>query len=419
MTLSESINETRLDNGIVVLTDEMTDVRSVTLGFFFRVGSRNEPDEINGMMHFIEHCVFKGSSKRSAIQIAKEQDRLGGGLDAFTTHEETGFIIKVVDDKFADAFDLLSDMLVEPRFEEADLVNERRVIIEEIKMNEDSPEDVLGEIFHREFFPNNPLGLSIAGTPQSVKSFNRQLVREFHRRAFSPQNLIVTAAGNVDHETLVNAVRSLNLSPTLDSPIWEATFPKSTGQIVIEHRTDLEQAHLLFAAPLVSANSPDRYAADLLANILGGGASSRLWQKIREDRGLAYSVGASTGMFHDCGYLTVSAATSPDQAREVVSIVRDELRAVAREGVTEDELELMKEQARATILLSLEDSASRAASLAECELIHRRQISVFETIRNIEAVSAADIHELAKKHLRSETVAFFAIGDIKRDDLFD
>ncbi|MEK7855515.1 MAG: pitrilysin family protein, partial [Acidobacteriota bacterium] len=172
--MKEEIKETRLDNGLVVLSDRMPDVRSATLGFFYPVGSRNEPDELNGITHFIEHCVFKGSAKRSALDIAIEQDRLGGGLDAFTTHEETGFVIKVVDDQFERAFNLMADMLTAPRFDESDLINERRVIIEEIKMNEDSPDEVISDIFHREFFRGHQLGMSIAGTPDTVSTFSAE-----------------------------------------------------------------------------------------------------------------------------------------------------------------------------------------------------------------------------------------------------
>src|SRR5829696_976939 len=172
--MKEIINETRLENGLVILTDRMPGVRSVTLGFFYRVGSRNEPDELNGISHFIEHCVFKGTQRRSSLDIAIEQDRLGGNLDAFTTHEETGFVLKVIDDEIDAAFDLLADMLTDPRFDEADLANEQQVIIEEMKMNEDSPEDRLNDLFYREFFPGHPLGLNIAGTPETVRSFDSE-----------------------------------------------------------------------------------------------------------------------------------------------------------------------------------------------------------------------------------------------------
>lgn len=414
--VKEEIKETRLDNGPVVLTDRMEGVRSATLGFFYRIGSRQEPDELNGITHFIEHCVFKGSAKRSALDIAIEQDRLGGGLDAFTTHEETGFIIKVVDDQFERAFDLLADMLARPRFDETDLANERRVIIEEIKMNEDSPEDALGDIFHREFFPGHPIGMSIAGTPETVETFSARHTADYHAAAFNPANLIVAAAGNVDHNRLIDLIRSSGFSQANDTARRikpDLTAPDFAAPIIVEHRSDLEQAHLLIATPFVADSDPRRYAADLLSNVLGGGTSSRLWQKVREERGLAYSVGAATAMFHDCGFLAISAATSPEQIGEVSDIVIEEMRSIVREGVSTEELELMKEQARASILLGLEDSAGRAATLAQCEMIHGRQIQVEETLANIETVKAEDVQTLAREFFRTERIAFAALGDFE------
>src|SRR5687768_12254053 len=189
--MKEDIKETRLDNGLVILTDRMPGVRSVTLGFFFRAGSRHEPNELNGITHFIEHAVFKGTKRRSALDIAIEQDRLGGSLEAFTTHEDTGFAIKVIDDQLESAFDLIADMLSAPKFDDADLKSEQRVIIEELKMTDDSPEDRLGEIFSRAFFPRHPLGLSIAGTPKTVRSFTRDLTRKYHKQIFRPSNIVV------------------------------------------------------------------------------------------------------------------------------------------------------------------------------------------------------------------------------------
>ncbi len=413
--MKEEIREARFDNGLVVLTDRMEGVRSATLGFFFRVGARHEPAELNGITHFIEHCVFKGSSKRNAREIAAEQDRLGGNLDAFTTHEETGFVIKVVDDRFDNAFDLLADMTGRPQFDEADLVSERRVIVEEMKMNEDSPEEVISDIFHREFFPGDPLGLTITGTPETVATFNHRLTTDFHHEAFSPGNLVIAAAGNVDHEHLLELVRSssFGLRHTEDgTPKRGLQKPTNAAPFVIEQRPDLEQAHLFMATPTVAARDPHRYAADLLANILGGGTSSRLWQRVREECGLAYSVGASTAMFQDTGFMAVSAATSPDQLREVAEIVIDELASIIRDGVADEELALMKDQTRASILLGLEDSAGRAGTLAQCEMVHGRQIPVEETLSNLEAVTADEIQQQARDFFSPECIALVALGDL-------
>lgn len=413
--MKEEILETRLPNGLTILTDRMHGVRSATLGFFFRVGSRNEPDELNGISHFIEHTVFKGTSRRTSLEIAIEQDRLGGNLDAFTTHEETGFAIKVIDDQLPAAFDLIADMLTDPRFDAADLESEQRVIIEEMKMTDDSPEEFLGEVFYREFFPGHPLGMSIAGTPDTVRSFSRELTRKYHEEKFNAANLIIASAGNIDHENLLQLVRSSSFSwhPETESQLkLELQAPKPAAPIVIEQKADLEQAHMIVALPFVDARDERRYAADVLANVIGGGTSSRLWQKVREERGLAYSVGASAGMFNDCGIFSVFAATSPEQVGEVVDIVIDEMRSVLLDGITAAELQLMKDQTRASILLGLEDSAARAATLAQSEMVHGRQIPVEETLAKLDAVTIKDVQAVAEEFFKTEKIAFAAIGDL-------
>jgi predicted Zn-dependent peptidase len=411
--MRENISETRLDNGIVVLTDKMSGVRSATLGFFYRVGSRHEPPALNGITHFIEHCVFKGTPRRTAKQIAIEQDRLGGNLDAFTTHDETGFVIKVTDDRIDDAFDLITDMVTQPMFDEADLENEQRVIIEEMKMHEDAPEEVINDIFYREFFPGDPLGLPITGTPETVRSFGSDRTREYHRRAFSSHNLVIAAAGNIDHDRLLDLVGELpESSAGGEVPNPSIRTPRPSPFIHVEHRPDLEQAHIIVATPFTTACDERRYAADALANMIGGGTSSRLWQRVREERGLAYSVGTSTAMYRETGFFAVSAGTSPDQVEEVLDIVMDEMRWIVRNGITSDELKLMKDQARAAILLGLEDSAGRAGSLAHCEMTHGRQIAVEETLAKIDAVSTDDVAEIAREFFTTENAAFVALGEL-------
>lgn len=413
--LKEDIRETRLDNGLVILTDRMEGVRSATLGFFYRVGSRHEPAHLNGITHFIEHAVFKGTARRSAMQIAVEQDRLGGNLDAYTTHEETGFAIKVIDDQLPAAFDLLADMLASPRFDERDLESEQRVIIEEIKMTDDSPEEFLSELFHTAYFPGHPLGLSIAGTPDSVRTFGHAATRDYHAAAFAPHNLVIAAAGNVEHDQILGlaAAAGLDRAPNPAAGVMTETgSPAPAAPILIMQKADLEQAHVIIATPLVTARDERRYAADLLANIIGGGTSSRLWQKVREERGLAYSVGSSALLFNDCGIFSVSAGTSPEQVEEVLDIVLDELRWIVRNGVTNEELRLMKDQTRASILLGLEDSAGRAATLAHMEMLHGKQIALEETLAKVEAVSEDDVAAVANEFFRTETIAFAAIGDL-------
>ncbi|MGI8467706.1 MAG: M16 family metallopeptidase [Pyrinomonadaceae bacterium] len=415
MKIIENIRTTRLENGLTILTDKMRDARSATLGFFFRTGARHEFLELNGISHFIEHAVFKGTTKRTALEIAIETDRLGGNLDAFTMHEETGFAIKVVDNQIAKAFDLLADMLANPLFDERELKREQKVIIEEIKMIEDAPEDFLSEIFNARLFPNHPLGLSIAGTPKTVKTFNHKVTRRFHAETFNAQNLIIAAAGNVEHARIVELAKKFfgqkpetrNQKPETGN--WK---PEITAPIIIKKNKNLEQAHLVIAAPFVDAKSEKRYAADILASALGGGTSSRLWQKVREEKGLAYSVGASAAMYQDCGVFTIYAGTSPKQTEEVLDISIKELRSVVRHGITMEELALVKEQTVASILLSLEDSSVRAATLARLEMVHGKQISLEETLQKIEAVSVEEVQSLAKEFFQTEKIAFGALGNL-------
>ncbi len=411
--MKENITTTRFENGLTILTDKMPDVRSVTLGFFFRKGSRHEPVELNGISHFIEHAVFKGTARRSALQIAIETDRLGGNLDAFTMHEETGFAMKVVDDQLAKAFDLLADMLTDPRFDEKELKREQKVIIEEIKMTDDSPEDILGELFNEKLFLGHPLGLSIAGTPKTVKSFNHEVTRKFHEETFNASNLIIAAAGNLEHAQIVEFAEKFFSAKIKNQKSKNKVQPPTiAAPIIIKKNKNLEQAHLIIATPFVDAQSERRYAADILANALGGGTSSRLWQKVREEKGLAYSVGASAALYQDCGVFQIYAGTSPKQTEEVLDISLKELRAVVKNGISDEELELVKAQSVASILLGLEDSSTRAGTLAHLEMIHGRQISLEETLQKIEAVSLQEVQELAREFFQTEKIAFGALGNL-------
>ena len=421
--MKENIETTRFENGLTVLTDKMPDVRSVTLGFFYKKGARHEPDELNGISHFIEHTVFKGTEKRSALEIAIETDRLGGNLDAFTMHEETGFAIKVVDKELPKAFDLLADLLTNPKFDEKELKREQKVIIEEIKMTDDSPEDYLGEIFNEKLFPDHPLGLSIAGIPKTVKTFNREVTRKFHEETFNASNLIIAAAGNLEHAQIVELAEKF-FSAKIKSRKSETKDrkPEIAAPIIIKKNKNLEQAHLIIAAPFVDAKSERRYAADILTNALGGGTSSRLWQKVREEKGLAYSVGTSAAMYLDCGVFSVYAGISPHKTEEVLDISLKELRRVVRNGISKEELELMKAQSVASILLGLEDSSVRAGTLARLEMVHGRQISLEETLQKIEAVTLEEIQAIAGEFFQTEKIAFGALGNlnglkIKRENL--
>ncbi|HVF26745.1 MAG TPA: pitrilysin family protein [Pyrinomonadaceae bacterium] len=416
--MTEQVRSTRLPNGAVVLTEHMPSLRSATVGIWIRRGSRHETAEMNGICHFIEHAVFKGTTRRTALDIAVESDRFGGHFDAYTSHEMTGFALKVVDRAVPHAFNLLADMIAGPRFDAEDLEREQRVIIEEMKMVEDTPDELLGELFVAAYFPDHSLGRPIEGTPETVSSFDHERTARFHASAYAPHNLVIAAAGNIEHEQLVDlAVRdfagdgevaysSTPLNEGDDAP------PVASAPILLRRKKELEQAHFILAAPWPSARDEERYAASLLGSIIGGGTSSRLWQHVREERGLAYSVGAAASQFVDAGVFQIYAGTSPEQLDEVLDLSLAELRRTLREPVGAEELQLVKDQTVSSILLALESTSARAGTLARQEITHGHHVSPDEIIRRVEAVTPEEIQRIARKYFTTEALAVGALGNL-------
>ena len=412
-SMIDQVKTTRFPNGLTVLTEQMPGLRSVTFGIWVRRGSRHEAAPLNGICHFIEHALFKGTHTRSAHDIATESDRLGGHLDAYTSHEITGFSMKVVDTAMPAAFDLLADMLANPRFDETDLKREQSVIIEEMKMIEDTPDELLGELLNAAYFPDHSLGRPIEGTVETVSNFDHEKTSAFHAQNYSPAHLVIAAAGNVNHQQFVDlAFKFFGASNGHVSSGSGGTAPAPSAPILIERKSELEQAHLIVAAPWPSAKSEDRYVASMLATIIGGGTSSRLWQSIREERGLAYSIGAGGNTFTDIGMFTIYAGVSPAHIDQVLDLSLKELRRVVREPVTRDELKLAKDQAIASVLLSLESSSARAGALARQEIIHGRRISPDQILQRIEAVTVEETLRLAQEHFATPKLALAALGNL-------
>jgi predicted Zn-dependent peptidase len=412
----EQVQVTRFPNGLTVLTEQMPALRSCTVGVWVRRGSRHETPDWNGICHFIEHAVFKGTERRTALDIAVESDRLGGHFDAYTTHEMTGFALKVVDAALPPAFDLLSDMLARPRFDEEELRREQKVIIEEMKMVEDTPDEFLAEIFSAAYFPGHPLGRPIEGTAETVSTFGSARTSEFHAHAYAPRNLVIAAAGNVEHARLVDLAATAfgydaggargARDENADEP------PSPAAPILIRRKKELEQAHLILASPFPSARDEDRYDASLLSSVIGGGTSSRLWQRVREERGLAYSVGAVGSHYTDAGVFQIYAGTSPEQLDEVLELSLVEMRRVLREPVGEEELRLVKDQAVSSILLGLESTSARAGTLARQEIVHGRRIAPEQVIERIERVTPEDMLRVASEFFRTDALAVGALGDL-------
>ncbi len=412
----DDVQTTKLPNGIAVLTEHMPGLRSVTAGIWVRRGSRHETAELNGICHFIEHAVFKGTQVRTARDIAVETDRLGGNLDAYTTHEMTGFTIKVADTALPQAIDLLADLVAHPRFDQEDLEREQKVILEEMKMVEDTPDELLGELFNAAYFPNHPLGRPIEGTRETVSSFDHKITVGYHAREFSYSNFVVAAAGNINHDRLLELIGTAfggcESGAGVRPQAVEASKPRAAAPILIEQKSELEQAHLVIATPWPHAVSEDRYAASLLASVMGGGTSSRLWQKIREERGLAYAVGAAGSAFSDVGVFNIYAGTSPEYLDQVFDVSLHELREVVRNCVSDEELRIAQDQAISSILLGLESSSARAGTLARQEIIHGRRISPDEVIEKIRNTTVEELQEVARTYFKSESLALGVLGNL-------
>lgn len=411
--MSDNVQKTRLENGLVVVSEQMPHVRSVSFGIFLRTGSRQETVEKNGLTHFIEHALFKGTRRRSAAEIAEESDALGGHLDAFTGREMVGFHTKVLDEHLPRAFELIADLVTAPAFDPAEIEKERNVILEEIKMVEDTPDDLVFEIFSEKFYPDHPLGRPILGTPETLQSFKGKRVQDYYESIYRPDNFVIAAAGNLQHEQLLQLVNEHFGHLHCGSEALTSLEPQPTAHITLRHKAELEQAHLVIGAPCPSLVSEDRYAAHIMSSVLGGGMSSRLFQSIREDRGLVYTVFSASSSFKDSGYLTIYAGASTEQLTETIEAAMAELRQIKEEPVGEDELQRSKDQLKTSLVLNLESSSARMSALAQQEMIFGHFITPDEIIACVNAVTAADVQRIANDIFKPEALAVTVLGDLE------
>jgi len=410
---SFDVQRAKLDNGLVVVSEKVAHMRSVSFGVFLRIGSRHETIRRHGLTHFIEHALFKGTRKRSAAQIAAEADALGGNLDAFTGRDIVGFHDKVLDQHLPRGFELIADLVTSPAFDPLELDKERKVILEEIKMVEDTPDDVVFDIFCENFYRDHALGRPILGVEESLATFECADVQAWYDEIYRPDNFVLAAAGNLDHGELIEMASAHfgGLKPrgsSLDSPT-----PTSFAPVVLSHKAGLEQSHLVIGAPCPSLISEDRYVASILSAILGAGMSSRLFQSIREEKGLVYTVFSSVMAFKDCGYLDIYAATSTDQLDETIDAIMNELRRIKAEAISEEELRRNKDQLKASLMLNLESTSSRMSALAQQEMNFGRFISPDEIIERVDAVTAEEIGRLANEIFRADAIAATVHGDLK------
>ncbi|WP_035359292.1 M16 family metallopeptidase [Edaphobacter aggregans] len=408
-----SIRKTTLTNGLVVLTERISHHRSVSMGAWINAGSRDEIPAINGISHFVEHMVFKGTTTRSARQIAREVDTIGGNLDAFTGKESVCFNIKVLDEHITPALDVLTDLVLHPTFTPDEIEREKGVILEEIKMDEDNPDYLVNEVFTQNFWKGDALGRPILGTKKTVSSFNQQIVFDFYREQFTPRNIVFSAAGNLDHESFVDQVEQHfgQLAPSVSTP-FPAPPPAARPHITLRRKKSLEQVQLVLGVSAPHVAHPDRYAIYLLNSILGGGMSSRLFQTIREDRGLAYSIFSEMSPFRDTGSLCIYAGVAVDKIQETIRLTMQELTRLKQQMVSDSELKRAKDQLKSNIVLGLESSSSRMANLARQQMYFGRFFGVEEITREIEAVTPEDVERLANALFRPEAMALTLLGNL-------
>jgi len=400
-----------LDNGLRVITERMTQVRSVSIGVWLTRGSRDETADKSGIAHFVEHMLFKGTGTRTAEDIAQQIDSIGGQLDAFTAKEYASYYIKVLDEHLPLAMDILSDIVRNPAFGPDDLEREKKVVVEEIKMVEDTPDDLVHEIFTQGFWENHPLGRPILGTRETVESFGAELLRDYHRKTYNPRNLIVSAVGNLEHDRVRELVEAKfgSLAP-VDAPFTDE-IPRVVPKTVIRNK-ELEQSHVCVGVSSYPQNHDDRYSSYVLNTLLGGSMSSRLFQNVREKRGLAYAVFSGLSAYRDAGSFTIYAGCANEAVGEVIDLVVEELRTVKNSPVPDTELQRSKDHLKGSLMLSLENTASRMSHLARQEIYFDRQFGLDETLQGIEKVTAEEVQRVANDLFRNGSLAATVLGNV-------
>lgn len=406
-----TVAKTVLDNGVTILSEHIPHLLSVTVGVWIALGSRAESPPENGIGHFIEHMLFKGTARRRAIDISREIESVGGTMNACTDREFIFFFGKVLSKDFPLVADLLSDIYLNSRFDVHELDREKGVVLQEILMVEDSPEDLLHDFFHESYWGGHPLGLPIQGTGGNVAAFTRERVTEYFRDRFRRRGVIVSVVGNVVHEHVAaqfdRVLGPLRLGDrhVPDSP------PEPRSGVFLKERP-IEQVHLCLGAPAISRSSEWRYAAHILNAILGGSMSSRLFQEIREKRGLAYSVFSSLSSYAETGILKICAGTTPDKAGDVLQVTGEVLADLAAGRLGEEEIGLAKELIKGSMLLSMESPEFRMTRLAMNEMFLGRQAEFEEEIRRVDEVTADRVRDLADTMLRRERFSLAAVGDL-------
>ncbi len=406
-----TVGRTVLDSGVTIISEEVPHLRSATVGIWVSAGSRAESPQDNGISHFIEHMLFKGTARRKAIDISREIESVGGSMNAYTDREYTFFFAKVLSKDFPLGADILCDIFLNSRFDGEEMEREKGVVLQEILMVEDSPEDYLHDFFHESYWGGHPLGYPIQGTSGSVSSFDRDRVMRYFGDRFRRCGTVVTVVGNMRHDAVVGAFAAALAPLALGERLLPDAPPPPQRGVFLKKRP-LEQLHLALGAPAVSRRSELKYVAYVLNTILGGSMSSRLFQEIREKRGLAYSIYSTISAYGDSGILKICAGTSRDKVREVLAVTGEVVDAV-REGRFEDgEVALAKELIKGNMILNLESAEYRMSRLAMNELFLGRLESPEDALRRVDAVSPDDVRRLAASMLGRDRFSLAAVGDL-------
>jgi predicted Zn-dependent peptidase len=413
------VARTELPGGVRVLTEHVPGVRSVALGIWIAIGSRDERPDQAGAAHYLEHLLFKGTGRRTAQGIAEEMDAVGGELNAFTAKEHTCYYAHVLDSDLPLALDILSDVVTNAELAHTDVELERGVVLEEIAMRDDDPEDLLGELFDETLLGGHPLGLPVIGSEESIRGMSRETLHAFWRGEYTAPRMVVAAAGNTEHAHVVELA-----AKAFDGPDARPVAPRRSGGVRLPARKalalrtdDSEQAQLMLGVPGLDRHDPRRPVLSVLNTALGGGLSSRLFQQVREQRGLAYQVYSSSVSYADAGTWSVYAGCAPERLGEVVGVVRDVLAGAAADGITEAEVRRAKGSLRGGTVLGLEDTASRMNRLGRSELDHGRQRSLEQTLAKIDAVTVEEVAALAHDLLTQDLTAAVVGPYDSREDL--
>ncbi len=403
-----------LPNGIRVVSESIPYVKSVTLGIWVGTGSRFEKEHNHGISHFIEHMVFKGTANRSAKDIAETVDEVGGQINAFTGKEHTCYYIKVLDTHLELALDVLSDMLLSSKFDAEDIKREREVVLEEVHMYEDTPDELVHDIHLKKTWANHPLGRNILGTRSSIEKFDNNLINQYYDDFYRPDNIVIAAAGNLTHERLEELSEryfgKMQGNKQQETMIAPSLLPSHTI-----HNKTIEQVHLCLGTLSVPQASPALYPLHILNNILGGGISSRLFQSIREEKGLAYSIYSYQTNYRDAGLFTIYAGTRPNNVNQVMELIWKNINILKNTGITARELTKTKEQLKGGLLLGLESSSSRMSRIGKMEITLGKHITLDEVVAKVDKVSLEDIKEVGEKLFTPETLCFTALGPITEE----